>query len=91
MAGLFSGAPRDELGRTLKVKQWLLLSARENLEHRHKPLLNELMEQNKPLYQAYLLKEQVRGSLQYPWRYFGVLANACRSGSSPPSNPGCTN
>ena len=30
---LFSGAPRDELGRTLKVKQWLLLSARENLEH----------------------------------------------------------
>ena len=35
---LFSGAPRDELGRTLKVKQWLLL--------------NELMEQNQPLYQA---------------------------------------
>ena len=70
---LFSGAPRDELGRTLKVKQGLLLSARENLEHRHQLLLNELMEQNQPLYQAYLLKEQLRGILQYPWRYFGVL------------------
>jgi transposase len=70
---LFSGAPRDELGRTLKVKKWLLLSARENLAHRDKLLLNELMEQNRPLYQAYLLKEQLRGILRYPWRYFGVL------------------
>ena len=31
------------------------------------------MEQNQPLYQAYLLKEQLRGILKYPWRYFGVL------------------
>lgn len=70
---LFSGAPRDELGKTLKVKKWLLLSARENLEHKHKLLLNELMAQNLPLYQAYLLKEQLRGILKHPWRYFGVL------------------
>jgi transposase len=70
---LFSGAPKDELGRTLKVKKWLLLSARENLAHKHKLLLNELMEQNRPLYQAYLLKEQLRGILRHPWRYFGVL------------------
>ena len=49
---LFSGAPRDELGRTLKVKKWLLLSARENLEHKDKLLLNELMELNQPLYQS---------------------------------------
>jgi transposase len=70
---LFSGAPRDELGRTLKVQKWLLLSARENLEHKDKLLLNELMEQNQPLYQAYLLKEQLRGILRYPWRYLGVL------------------
>ena len=70
---LFSGAPRDELGRTLKVKKWLLLSARENLEHKHKLLLNELMELNQPLYQAYLLKEQLRGILRHPWKYFGVL------------------
>jgi len=70
---LFSGAPRDELGRTLKVKQWLLLSARENLAQRDKLLLNELMEQNRPLYQAYLLKEQLRGILRHPWRYLGVL------------------
>ena len=70
---LFSGAPRDQLGRTLKVQKWLLLSARENLEREHRRLLDELMEQNQPLYQAYLLKEQLRGILRYPWRYFGVL------------------
>jgi len=70
---LFSGAPRDELGRTLKVKKWLLLSARERLEHKDKLLLNQLMELNQPLYQAYLLKEQLRGILRHPWRYLGVL------------------
>lgn len=70
---LFSGAPRDALGRTLKVKKWLLLSARENLEHKHKLLLHELMELNQPLYQAYLLKEQLRGILRHPWKYLGVL------------------
>ena len=70
---LFSGAPRDELGRTLKVKKWLLLSARENLAHHDKLLLSELMERNQPLYQGYLLKEQLRGILRHPWRYFGVL------------------
>jgi transposase len=70
---LFSGAPRDQLGRVFKVKKWLLLSARENLAHRHKLLLHELMEQNQPLYQAYLLKEQLRGILRHPWKYFGVM------------------
>ena len=70
---LFSGAPRDELGRTLKVKKWLLLSARENLEPDDRLELDELMELNQPLYQAYLLKEQLRGILRHPWRYFRVL------------------
>lgn len=70
---LFSGAPRDELGRTFKVKKWLLLSARENLERHDRLQLDELMELNQPLYQGYLLKEQLRGILRYPWRYFGVL------------------
>ena len=70
---LFSGAPRDELGRTLKVKKWLLLSAREKLEPHDRLQLDELMELNQPLYQGYLLKEQLRGILRYPWRYFGVL------------------
>jgi transposase len=70
---LFSGAPRDALGRILKVQKWLLLSARENLERQDQRLLDELMEQNQPLYQAYLLKEQLRAILRYPWRYFGVL------------------
>lgn len=70
---LFSGAPVDELGRTLKVKKWLLLSAREKLRHRDKLVLKQLMDLNEPLYQAYLLKEQLRGILQHPWRYFGAL------------------
>ena len=70
---LFSGAPADELGRTLKVKKWLLLSARERLRHRDKLLLKRLMDLNAPLYQSYLLKEQLRGILQHRWRYFGAL------------------
>ena len=70
---LFSGAPRDELGRTFKVKKWLLLSARENLKRHDRSQLDELMELNQPLDQGYLLKEQLRGILRYPWRYFGVL------------------
>lgn len=70
---LFSGAPRDALGRTLKAKKWMLLSARESLAHRHKLQLNELLELNQPLYTAYLLKEQLRAVLKHPWKRFGVL------------------
>jgi transposase len=70
---LFSGAPTDELGRTLKVKKWMLLSARERLRRRDKLVLQQLMELNEPLYQAYLLKEQLRGILQHAWKYFGAL------------------
>ena len=70
---LFSGAPRDEVGRTMKVKKWLLLSARERLERNDRKLLDELMELNRPLYQGYLLKEQLRGILRHPWRYLGVM------------------
>jgi len=58
---LFSGAPRDEVGRTMKVKKWLLLSARERLERDDRRLLDQLMELNRPLYQGYLLKEAARG------------------------------
>ena len=36
-------------------------------------MLDELMELNQPLCQAYLLKEQLREILRYPWRYFGAL------------------
>lgn len=70
---LFSQAPTDELGRTLKVKKWMLLRARERLPHRDKLTLKRLMDQNEPLYMAYLLKEQLRGILQYPWIYLGAL------------------
>jgi hypothetical protein len=30
------------------------------------------MSLNKPLFKGYLLKEQLRGILQHPWRYLGV-------------------
>lgn len=70
---LFSAAPVDELGRTLKVKKWLLLSARERLRQRDKVLLTRLMSLNEPLYQASLLKEQLRAILQHPCRDFGAL------------------
>jgi transposase len=70
---LFSAAPRDEVGRAMKVKKWLLLSARENLAHKDKLLLHELMKLNQPLYQGYLLKEQLRAILRHPWKYVGVL------------------
>ncbi len=70
---LFSAAPRDALGRTLKVKRWLLLSARENLGARDQLVLGRLVELNQPLYRGYLLKEQLRAILRHPWRYFGVL------------------
>lgn len=70
---LFSAAPRDALGRTLKVKKWLLLSAREHLAHRDKLVLGRLVELNQPLYRGYLLKEHLRAILRHPWKYFGVL------------------
>ena len=70
---VFGRAPRDELGRRLKVKQWMLLKARERLEHKQKLGLAKLMRVNRPLYRAYLLKEQLRGILHYPWVYLGAL------------------
>jgi transposase len=51
----------------------MLLSARERLRHSDKLVLKQLMELNEPLYQAYLLKEQLRGILQHAWKYFGAL------------------
>jgi transposase len=70
---LFSAAPRDALGRTLKVKRWLLLSAHENLARGDRRLLRELMQGNEPLYKGHLLKEQLRAILRHPWKYLGVL------------------
>ena len=70
---LFSAAPRDEVGRAMKAKKWMLLAARENLEHKHKLLLHELMELNQPLDEGCLLKEPLRAILRHPWKYLGVM------------------
>jgi transposase len=75
---LFSGAPQDDLGRTFKIKKWMLLSAREKLPHKDKLVLAKLMALNRPLFQAYLLKEQLRAILQYPWKYLGALRSRIR-------------
>lgn len=70
---LFSAAPKHGLGKTLKLRKWMLLSARESLARSDKLLLDKLIVLNMPLYQAYLLKEDLRGILRHPWRYFRVL------------------
>lgn len=75
---LFSAAPKHALGKTLKLRKWMLLSARERLGPDDKRLLDQLMELNEPLYKAYLLKEELRGILQHPWRYFRVLRRRLR-------------
>jgi transposase len=69
----FGAAPRDGLGRELKVKKWILLSAKENLDVENRPMLARLEQVNLVLYRAYLLKEQLRGILHHPWKYFGAL------------------
>jgi transposase len=70
---IFSAAPVDEMGRTLKVKKWVLLSAGEKLSRKDTHVLDQLAEVNEPLYHAYLLKENLRGILTYPWKYLGIL------------------
>ena len=73
---VFGGAPRDELGRQLKVKKWMLLRAREALDLGEKRLLGRLLRQNRTLQRAYLLKEQLRGIFRYGWIYLGALRRA---------------
>jgi transposase len=73
---VFGGAPRDELGRTLKVKKWMLLRAQELLSLGQKRLLNQLLTRNRKLQRAYLLKEGLRGIFQYGWIYLGALRRA---------------
>jgi transposase len=70
---VFGGVPRAELGRAFKSKKWMLLMARERLPLSAKQLLDELARVNRPLYEAYLLKEQMREILRYRWRYLGAL------------------
>lgn len=78
---IFGGGPKDETGKEFKAKKWMLLSGRENLQHGDKLLLRKLMDLNRPLYRAYLLKEELRGLFQHSWSYLGALrkrlANWC--------------
>lgn len=78
---IFGGAPTEQTGKEVKAKKWMLLSGRENLEHGHKLLLHRLMQRNRPLYRAYLLKEELRGIFRHSWTYLGSLrrrlANWC--------------
>lgn len=71
---IFGAAPKKgTLGQTLKIKKWLLLSAREHLRATDRRLLDQLCRLNRPLYTAYLLKEQLRAILHHPWKYMGAL------------------
>jgi transposase len=68
ISGEVSSVASSEWGRKLKTKKWMLLSARESLRHSHKLILAGLRRRNRRLYDAYLLKEQLRELLHYPWR-----------------------
>lgn len=70
---IFGGVPKQDLGRVLKLKKWLLLSAREHLKAQDRRLLDQLGKLNMPLYLAYLLKEELRAILHHPWKYEGAL------------------
>jgi len=70
---VFGGGPRDAVGRNFKAKKWMLLKAREDLGQGDKLKLARLMKLNRPLYRAYLLKEQLREILHHPWKYLGAL------------------
>lgn len=80
---IFGGGPTSASGKDFKAKKWMLLSGRENLEHGQKLLLKKLMELNRPLYRAYLLKEELRSILRHSWTYLGALRrrleNWCRA------------
>lgn len=77
---IFGGSPKKgTLGQTLKVKQWLLLSARERLKATDRRLLDALCRLNQPLYTAYLLKEELRAILHHPWKYMGALLRNLKS------------
>jgi transposase len=75
---LFGGAPSTTTGRTLKVKKWLLLSGKENLDLEHKHELSRLLKMNRPLLKAYLLKEEFREILSHSWKYLGALRKRLR-------------
>lgn len=70
---IFSSAPKDAIGQTLKIKKWLLLSAKERLKRKDRTLLRQLCSLNTPLYTAYLLKEELRAILHHRWKYTGAM------------------
>lgn len=51
---------------------------RENLEHRQKLELSRLLAMNRPLYKAYVLKEQLREILGYCWKDLTALRKRLR-------------
>lgn len=51
-------------GIWIKHARWVLLKAPEKLTERQRPVLAEIQATNRPLYRAYLLKEQLRALYQ---------------------------
>jgi transposase len=71
---IFGGAPKKgTLGQMVKAKKWMLLMARERLKATDRRLLDRLRTLNAPLYEAYLLKEELRALMHHPWTYMGAL------------------
>jgi transposase len=53
-------------GMWIKHARWVLLKAPEKLTERQRPVLSEIQATNRPLYRAYMLKEQLRALYQLP-------------------------
>ena len=60
------GAYLNVGGMWIKHARWALLKASENLTDRQRSALAEIQATNRPLYRAYLLKEQLRALYQLP-------------------------
>ncbi len=68
----FRGAGKEER-KEWKDKRFLILGRQKNLSEQKKETLQELLEQNQPLYKAYLLKEQLLDILDGHHQNIAVL------------------
>jgi transposase len=78
------GRSKTRAGRWLMGTRWALVTAPERQSERQRNLLVELEQANQTLYDAYLLKEQLRGLYQLPDpaqapRLFDLWLDAARS------------
>jgi len=75
---IFGGAPKDPEGKQFKNGKWLLQTGGENIKGKDKGRLAQLLELNRPIYRAYILKEELRAILNYSWKAMWALRRRLR-------------